>query len=349
MGALYIKYKNKYLYVLCSIICSLSLLWNFDTGIITTISWILLNFYSEFEEKNVRTILKNSLWHIIKISVVVIITVLFFYLYVFICYGKILNISLLFQTFFVFSEIGFGMLPMPLLHPWNILVLAYIIGIGISIRALIEKEITSWTKYIFLVTIMGTGMLLYYQGRSHDFTLFAPSFYFFILLTLYLDKIFSFLKINKNLLLNFLSILIASILSLSVIFMSLNIKNEFSVLEDSIKNVQVDSPEKNRIEMNCDFIRRHSSPSEKIIIFSGWSGIYFSKIPNISAFNPDITELYLKSDYARLEKIIKESDVKIFAEDFNALSRVEGILRTLTILDNNGSMVFLKRKYGRLI
>ena len=191
-------------------------------------------------------------------------------------------------------------------------------------------------------------MLLYYQGRSQDFTLFAPSFYFFILLTLFLDKIFSFLKTNKNLLLSFLSLLIASTLSLSVIFMSINIKNEFSLLKDSIKNVQTDSPEKKRIEMNCDFIRKNSSPSEKIIILSGWSGIYFSNIPNISAFNPDITELYLNSDYARLEKIIAESDVKVFAENFAALRRVEGILKTLTIIDDNGYMVLLKKiKIGK--
>lgn len=338
----YIKNKKNY-YFLSSIICSLSILWNFDTGLIITISWLLLNFYSEFKNKGAKTILKNILRHIIKISAVMMVTILIFCLYVFICYGRIMDLSLLYQTFIIFSEFGFGMLPMPLIHPWNILVLTYIIGIGISIRALIKKDITPWTKNVFLTTIMGAGMLLYYQGRSHDFTFFMPSFYFFILLTLFLDKILSFLKNNKNLLLSFLSVLIASALSLSVIFMSINIKNEFSLLKDSIKNVQTDTQEKKRIEINCDFIRKHSSPSENIIILSGWSGIYFSKIPNISAFNPDITELYLNSDYARLAKIIAESDLKVFAENFAALRRVEGILKTLTIIDDNGYMVLLKK------
>jgi hypothetical protein len=244
----------------------------------------------------------------------------------------------------IFSKLGYGMLPMPLLHTWNILALTYIIGMGISIRALKEKDISPWTKNIFLTTIMGTGMLLYYQGRSHDLTFFAPSFYFFILLTLFLDRILSFLKSNRNLLLEFLSITIASILSLSVIFMSINIKDEIQILEDSIKNVRADSQEKNRIETNCDFIRKHSKPFEKIIILSGWSGIYFSKISNISAFHPDIIELYLKSDYARLEKIIKETNVKIFAENFIGLKKAEGVLKTLTITDNNGYMALLKKK-----
>jgi hypothetical protein len=344
VSALYIKYKNKKLYVLSSSICSLSLLWNFDTGVVTTLSWMLLNFYSEFEEKNVKAILKNSLWHVIKISSVIIITISFFCLYVFLWYGRILNLSVLVQTLFVFSELGFNMVPMPLIHPWNILALTYITGMGISIRAMIEKDITSWTKNIFLVTIMGTGMLLYYQGRSHDASLWGPSFYFFILLTLFLDKILSFLKHDKNILLRFLSILLASILSLSVIFMSMNIKDEFSILKISIKNVQTHSQIKDIIEMNCNFIKKHASSSEKILIFSRNSGIYFSKIPNISAFNPGLTDLFLESDYEKLEKVIMDSDVKIFvADNPHILDNITGILRNLTAIDSNGYMFLLKR------
>ena len=343
LSSLYIKHKNKYFYILCSIICSLSLLWNIDTGIVTTVSWILLNFYSEFEQKNLSTTFKNILWHITKISAIMIIVVSLFYLYVFIWYGRIVDLSALLQTFSVFSELGYFMLPMPLIHPWNILALTYTIGIGISIRALIKKNITPWTKIIFLVTIMGTGMLLYYQGRSHDNTFFGPSFYFFVLLTLFLDKILSFLENNSNILLSYLSVMIALILSLSVIFMSINIKKEFSIIETSIKNVQARSPEKDIVEMNCNFIRKHTNPSEKIIIFSGISGIYFSKIPNISAFNPDINELFLKSDHVRLEKVIADSDVKIFLESGGALNGIRDILRTLKVADDNGYMLLLKK------
>ena len=343
VSSLYIKNKNKYFYILSSIICALSLLWNFDTGVITTLSWMLLNFYSEFEQKDVNTVLKNILWHIIKISSVIIITALFFYLCVFIFYGRILNLSMLLKTLIIFSKIGFGLLPMPLLHPWNILALTYIVGIVISIRAIIEKNITPWTKNIFLVTIMGTGMLLYYQGRSHDYTFFGPSFYFFILLTLFLDKILFFLKSNRNFLLEFLSILIASILSLSVILMIINIKDEFSILKNSIKDVQANSPMKTLVQMNSNFIKKHSNPSEKIIILSRDSATYFSKIPNISAFNPGISELYLKPDYARLEKVIAESDVKIFADKTKEVTNVMNIFRILTITDSNGYMFLLKR------
>jgi len=343
LSSLYIKHKNKYFYILCSIICSLSLLWNIDTGIVTAVSWILLNFYSEFEQNNLSTTFKNTLWHITKISAIMIIVFSLFYLYVFIWYGRIVDLSALLQTFSVFSGLGYLMLPMPLIHPWNILALTYTIGIGISIRALIKKNITPWTKIIFLVTIMGTGMLLYYQGRSHDNTFFGPSFYFFVLLTLFLDKILSFLENNSNILLSYLSVMIALILSLSVIFMSINIKKEFSIIETSIKNVRARSPEKDIVEVNCNFIRKHTNPSEKIIIFSGISGIYFSKIPNISAFNPDINELFLKSDHVRLEKVIADSDVKIFLESGGALNGIRDILRTLKVADDNGYMLLLKK------
>lgn len=342
-SSLYTKHKNIYLYIISSVICGLSLLWNFDTGLITTLSWILLNFYSELGQTNISTIFKNITWHAIKISAVMIMTILFFYLYVFIGYGRILDISTLLQKLIIFSNLGFNLLPMPLIHPWNIIVLAYIAGIGISVRAIIEKDITPWTKHVFLLTIMGTGMLLYYQGRSHDATLWGPSFYFFILLTLFLDKILSLLRDNKNLLLEFLSILIASILSLSVILISINVKSEFFILKDTIKNVQADSDIKKIIEMNCDFIKKHASPSEKIIIISRNSGTYFSKILNISAFNPGISELYSNSDYERLEKIIAQSDVKVFAENYEEISSVINILKTMTTIDSDGHLFFLKK------
>jgi hypothetical protein len=125
--------------------------------------------------------------------------------------------------------------------------------------------------------------------------------------------------------------------------MSINIKKEFSIIETSIKNVRARSPEKDIVEVNCNFIRKHTNPSEKIIIFSGISGIYFSKIPNISAFNPDINELFLKSDHVRLEKVIADSDVKIFLESGGALNGIRDILRTLKVADDNGYMLLLKK------
>ena len=346
VSSLYVKNKSKYLYIISSVICSLALLWNLETGAVTTLSWMLLNFYSELEQRRVSEFFKNILWHIIRISSVMIITVLLFYLCVFIFYGRVLNLTALLYALNIFAKYYFGMLPMPLLHPWNILVLTYIIGIGISVRAIIEKDITAWTKNIFLVTIMGTGMFTYYQGRSHDWSLFGPSFYFFILLTLFLDKILFFLKNNKNLLLTFLSLLIASVLSLSIILMSINIKDEFLLLKTVIKNAQVQSRMKIIIEMDSNFIKRNTAPSEKIIIYSRNSGTYFSKIPNISAFNPGFTDLYLKSDYDRLEKLIAESDVKIFVaenspESFNAMI---GLFNNLKIINSNGHIFLLKKQ-----
>jgi hypothetical protein len=344
LGALYIKNKNKYLYITASIVCGLALLWNFDTGLITALSWILLNIYSDCEQDHLKTILKNSLWHLIIILSIIIITVLCFMLVVFICYGRILNPVLCTQTILIFSQLGYFMLPMPLIHPWTIVVLAYIAGIGISIRAIVGNDITPWTKNIFLVTIMGTGMLLYYQGRSHDYTFLAPIFYFYILLTLFLDKLFSFLKSEKNFLLSFLSMLIASILSLAIIFMTVNIQDEYSLLRNAVKDVY-DSPDKAVMQKDCDFIRRHAGPSEKIIIFARDEAIYFSQIPNVSAFNPGFSECFLKTDYARLKKLIAESDVKIFMSEVELLVLdAFSDIGSFNIADSNNHMLLLVKE-----
>jgi hypothetical protein len=345
LGALYIKNKNKYLYFTSSVVCGLSLLWNFDTGVITALSWMLLNIYSECEQEHVKTILRNGLWHLIKILSVMIITILCFLLVVYIFYGRILNPILITSSLYIFSQLGFFMISMPLIHPWTILVLAYMTGIGICIRAIVEKDITPWTKNIFLVTVMGTGMLLYYQGRSHDITFQEPFFYFFILLTLFLDKIFSYLKSNKNILLTFFSIIIASTFSMAMILMTININDEIFLLRNAVNDVY-DSPYKVVIQKDCDFIRKHANPSEKIIIFSRDEAIYFSKIPNASAFNPGFSECFLKTDYERLEKLVARSDVKFFvAENEPYVDQAfSSIGKLLTVADYNGHMYLFKRK-----
>ena len=346
LSSLYIKNGNKSYYILSSIICALALLWNFETGAVITLSWIMLNFYSELQQNKISVFFKNLFMHAVKIFSVMILTVLLFYLVVFIFYGRILDLGSLLYALKIFSKYYFGMLPMPRLHPWNILILAYIIGMGISIRALIEKNITPWTKNIFLVTIMGIGMFSYYQGRSHDWGLFGQSFYFFILSTLFLDKSLSFLKNNKNLLITFSSMLLASVLSLSLILMAINIKDEVVLLKTVLNNVQSQSPMKKMVQMNYNFIKKHTAPDEKIIIFSRNSGTYFSRIPNLSAFNPGIVDLYLKSDYERLGKFIAESNVKIFVAENSqqSMMAMAGLFKDLRATDFNGYMLLLEKK-----
>lgn len=346
LGASYIQNKNQYIYNLISVVCGLALLWNFESGVVTSLSWILLNCYSECEQDKVKTFLKNSAGHLIKILSLIIITVLCFLLVVYIFYGRIINPVSLIQTTLIFTQLGYFMLPLPLIHPWNILALAYITGMGICIMAAIEREITPWTKNVFLVTVLGTGMLLYYQGRSHDWMIMGMFFYFLILLTLFLYKAISFLTDNRNLLITLLSVLTATILSLSVILMAINVKDEYSLFKTTLKNIQAPSRAKDIIQSDCNFIRMHAKPSEKIIIFARDSATYFSKIPNASAFNPGFIECFLKTDYARLEKIMAGPDVKFFVaeNDYFNVKTFSGLGKDLQMAASNGHMVLFKSK-----
>ncbi len=132
---------------------------------------------------------------------------------------------------------------------------------------------------------------------------------------------------------------------ITVIFMLINIKHECFILKTSLKNVQGYSATKQVIQMNSNFIKEHIHPSEKVIILSHNSCTYFSKIPNISAFNPGLSELYLKSDYERLRKIMEESDVKIFADRTKETNYVTDILTNLEIIDSNGHIFLLKKNF----
>jgi hypothetical protein len=101
----------------------------------------------------------------------------------------------------VFNYYGFFLLPMPSIHPWNMVVLFYVIGLFISISHLIDvsshqgtihrNEKDPVTKLIFALSILGVGLFVYYVGRSHNYNLIWVSWPMLILATIFTDQLFT--------------------------------------------------------------------------------------------------------------------------------------------------------------
>jgi hypothetical protein len=86
-----------------------------------------------------------------------------------------------------FYQLGFAMLPMKLIHPWNLVAIVYLIGLVYAAQSVIIKNDTMNSKMVFLLSILGFGIFVYYQGRSHDFNLFDVCFPAILIVTIFIE------------------------------------------------------------------------------------------------------------------------------------------------------------------
>jgi hypothetical protein len=346
---LYLQNRSKLLYFISFIIFPFGILWNPEYGMVSLISLVIFYSFLELENQNLKILFRKIFIHIVFALSGLIITFLTYAVFIKIFYGKFPDLFKLFSTIKVFSLIGFNMLPMPpTFHPWMILALTFIIGLLNSIYHIINKNITSRSAIIFLLTITGIQTFSYYEGRSHNWTLIVIYPMAFLLLTIFADDLLKIIKKHKIFILPFALILF--ILSFSS-FQTIYDYKKITDLVYERENKDQDKDENDRIIENGNFIKNLTIEKERILIFSAthYQGLYHSLSKTTSAINPGFTDLFFKSDYERvLSFLIKNEITKIFFEPeafrFSD-TRIPLILSTLyNITETNGKVLFLTKK-----
>ena len=331
LSYLYLKNRNKMLYYLTYVISSISMLWNFETGIIVFVSWMLLMFYQEMSHNDWKKIIKNCIVHMIKGLSVLALVVGLFTLYILMISGHFPQYMLMFEYQSIFYLNGFYMLPMSLFHPWNIVVLVYIIGLFIASNAIIHKNINPKSSMIFFLSIMGTGIFTYYQGRSHDECLAAVISCCIILLTLYADELlnsiinyFRSIKSSMQRLSyeNNLFYLGKLILFVTIFFYITSSLCSFTYslpyfTSKITKNfTEIQQNPSTYVTRTSDFVKQHTNPGESICILAMNSGVYYLESQTKCFLNvPGETEILLKKDIRVIEKFLTEnSNIKVFVD-----------------------------------
>jgi hypothetical protein len=307
LASFYKAKKTLSFFVLGTFFMALDLLWNPDMGIFTYISWIAFVIYSHtFDERKiygkVNLILRISIF---SISIVVLI-IFIYILIIYFAYGQTPKIFSLFSTIYVFSGLGFLMLPMGFPHPWLIPAMLLIISFGVSLYSY-HKNL-SRHSVIFLVSCICIGFFSYYQGRSHIrvFTLILP--FFLILLGLLTDQLhfrtgYLILKASK---------IIGMIILMSGIPALLKMDRKIFYTTECLYKKEIMPA---AVLSNIEFIRRCTYPNEKILVFDPFiQGIYLNASNTISAFDPALNEMFFKNDQQRFQKLIETTNLKIFMD-----------------------------------
>lgn len=363
LSLLYFEKKYNSLYYLSFILYSIAILWNPDMGIVVFGTWILALIYSDFLQYDSRPTLTKATRHLANGFAIFLLVFSVYNMYIYMRYGSFPNFYGFTEYLTLFGGLGFFMLPMKLVHPWNLVILIYIVGISHSARYIIEKENTLRSRMIFLLSILGAGIFVYYQGRSHDWNLLHIWYPALILLTICADDLFFKIKgsvRSKNL--DFMELSIFALIILLIISSNLSFLSTYNVVQDvtKIRQDAIKSGNSTDITKGVEFIKENTFPGEKVLILSFNTGIYHvGSLTTAPLSIPGFSELFLKEDYDKILNFLKGNSAysnKVFLDisflRYTSLMDVVPIHKAL--LDNyrmvtrsdGGSIILLQKDHN---
>lgn len=307
----YITKPTPWLYYLSFFLYSIALLWNFDSGFVVFLSWLLLLLYTESADLNVRNMIK----HVFSGSIILCFVVILFVLSMYVRYGRFPDFTRALEYQKLFYIHGYYMLPMPLWHPWMIVICIYAASLLYSIVKLLDKHVTSNASMLFYLSMLGIGLFSYYQGRSHDYSLPAVVYPAFIIWALYMDILaeqvkkydFSADKIS-------LVLLLFAFIYINVTFVS-NVPEIVLTIKRRVTHLF--TARQTSVAKNFDYVRNHTQPGEELLILTQLSGVYSLAAQSPCPLRiPGTTELSLKEDFDVISKYLDARATKVIADAF---------------------------------
>lgn len=316
----YVGNKKKILYYLIHFVAAISILWNLDSGVIIFLSWILVLCYGEFYIRNIKKLIINMSRHIFVGLLVLGMCVTSFGIYTYFNSGYLPDLSLILQYQKMFLA-GYFMIPMPFPHVWIVAGLVLLVGLFMSIRGWWDREKNRDKNFvIFFLSVMGFGLFIYYEGRSHDLTFYSPLFAVIALLTIQTDVLYnSYIANRKSYGYGILFLVIFFFLFSSPINLIYNSGKYYSWIENRIVGL-VSRPE-TVVTRNVDFIKKHTIAGEDIIILSQnfYDGIFYGESGTRSALDlPSSTDVFFKQELSYLINSLEcNKNYKVFVYPYS--------------------------------
>jgi len=364
--------KKRYIKAFVFFLCSLAFIWNFETGFIVLLTWVLFLIWdAACDVKVIRSkeFLKKNIYIVFESILTVFLAVILLVAVAFSDSGKIPDLLTIFSYQTTFYGLGFFMLPMPAVHPWNIVLLVYVLGLYISIIYLFKKRSNPGSAFpidlkkrkamIFTLSILGFGLFTFYQGRSHDLNLLVTFWTAFSLIAIFADDLWVYLTLQLGLLKRGVShdwtgIVITGLIFtclFGVLFMfSYGTRRAYPKAIErvyseylTLRNVKAGSS--NYYSDNIRFINTHSKPGDTVLILDQASVIYELDSKTITPLQMvSLSELVLKEDFQKiLDYLNINKDIPVIISDkylyYN--DEIQAILREQYILTDDNGTLFL--------
>ena len=354
LALLYFARPSRFRYYTTFTISSLFILWNPEIGLSCFIAWTFANVYAGFYKAEGRLNLKGMSSHLGNAVTFFVLTLLGYKLSIYLAYGAWPTVGLLFNPIAYFARYGMGLLPMSLLHPWNISALTLLLGFIYAGTAWHHKKITPKSTMVLFLSLVGVGYFTYFQGRSQNSNYALSSGFSLIVLTILADELWTKIRHHRILALNALFVISLCCLSFSFIEIVYNAR-EIAALSDHNAAREAQASMQERIENNATFIENTTSEGEGIMVIAAkkLQPLLFNGNKRRSVFNPGFIDIFLNSDLDRFENVLIDSANKVYL-DPNAriygfmAPHMAAVAATREYATDNRTMVMLEKRKTRL-
>ncbi len=297
--------------LLVSIAGTIGALWNIDSGIMIEMAFAafllsklaLLYGARRHEVRNYRLHLLSALSQHLAVGLLIV-TLFFFYLAL--KSSLPIHLAWLYEYQRIFYDLGFMMLPMPLFpHAWMVVLGVYLIGIIVAFSGLAQWPCSKSMDNILFLCLLGFGLFIYYQGRSHVLNLITVAWPALIVASILADRVVRAVKAQilcrVNLVLPAAALAILMFCALPFILAiprfygdALSVLRNRNVVKDRVVHDEI------------NFIRSHSSRGQVCAILSLRQGIYYAETGLVSPLlGPGYVETVLQSDLDNMINQIK--------------------------------------------
>ncbi len=354
LATVYFNKRSQIIYWFTTVLQAFFVLWNPEIGIISYLCWLAVNTFTDFYTTDGKIAVKKIAIHWLAGIGMLFVAFYAYKLIIAVAYGSSPDLSSLFSTITVFGKLGANLLPMSLVHPWNIVALVIVLGMTYSISKWYKKDINPKASMVFLLSALSVGFFTYFQGRSHNWQLAQSSGMTLMLLTILGDQLWSVIKVKKDLALNAFFVAFLFVISFSF-FSVVAGTDRISELVNQDDDKAKQQEEQIRIESNSEFLKKNSKDREKILVFTArqYQCLYFDGNTRKAAFNPGLGDMFLNSDLDRLTKEISDSSFNIFIEpafcNYYFLNRpFAAVAATYQVKDTNKTMALLVKRKDKL-
>ncbi|MFC4275102.1 hypothetical protein [Achromobacter aloeverae] len=298
--------------VLFAVVAAVGALWNADSGsmiILAFLAFLGFKLTGAYLHRADTSALRVRLWKAAAIHVLtVVLTAGLFIGFLYFKAAGPLHLSWLYEYQITFYKLGFTMLPMPVLPtPWMAVMGVYLMGVIVGISAIVRGK-ASWRQdIIFYLSLLGVGLFLYYQGRSHILNLITVAWPAVLVGAMLADQTIRLVRAGAE----DASALAMPAAALGILaFCAWPLVWNFPALvRDAVILAETrHTPVSEVVDDELHFIREHAKPGESCAILSVRQGIYYAETRLVSPLSgPGYVETVLQSDQDRLLQQLKET------------------------------------------
>jgi hypothetical protein len=200
---------------------------------------------------------------------------------------------------------------MNLVHPWNLIMIIYAVGIVFSLQYLVNRDTNPRAAMIFYLAVLGVGIFSWYQGRSHNYALPTVWYPALIILIVFTDNLWAKIsrvsRTKKTLIVHY--VLFIGLFYLFTSGFISTFANSSFLFNKRIYPRYINKT--TRVLRNINYIKQNVAQEKEVLFLSFQNPAFSLETKTLSPLNiPGLAEIFLRKDFNKINQFISQGKPK---------------------------------------